>query len=38
MCKKTIDRQNTVQSVIWLPTGDGKTFTPKDQPGIDHHE
>ncbi|KAF8141847.1 WD40-repeat-containing domain protein [Boletus edulis] len=22
VCKKTIDRQNTVQSVIWLPTGD----------------
>ncbi|KAF8552230.1 WD40 repeat-like protein [Imleria badia] len=22
VCKKTIDRQNTVQSIIWLPTGD----------------
>ncbi|KAH0836509.1 hypothetical protein J3R83DRAFT_8147 [Lanmaoa asiatica] len=27
VCKKTIDRQNTVQSIIWLPSGDGKTFT-----------
>ncbi|KAG6328556.1 hypothetical protein ID866_10532 [Astraeus odoratus] len=32
VCKKTIERESPIQSIVWLPTGEGTSIAPPDEP------